>query len=69
MSFTETVKNELARIPREDEAARRAEMLALFRMSGSLITGGAGQMGIEFSDQPQCRGAAHAGLPEKKTAD
>ena len=49
MSFTETVKNELARIPREDEAARRAEMLALFRMSGSLITGGAGQMGIEFS--------------------
>ena len=37
MSFTEQVKNELARIPREDAGSRAAELLALLRMSGCLV--------------------------------
>jgi len=36
MSFTEQVKNELARIQRDDRDCRVAELLALLRMSGSL---------------------------------
>ena len=39
MSFTEQVKNELARIQRDDRDCRVAELLALLRMSGSFITG------------------------------
>ena len=39
MSFTEQVKNELARIQRDDKACRTAELLALLRMSGSFVTG------------------------------
>lgn len=42
MSFTEQVKNELARIQRDDRDCRVAELLALLRMSGSFITGGHG---------------------------
>lgn len=38
MSFTEEVKNELARLPRENTACRTAELLALLRMSGTVIT-------------------------------
>lgn len=43
MSFTEQVKNELARIQRDDRDCRVAELLALLRMSGSFITGGHGR--------------------------
>ena len=49
MSFTEQVKNELARIRRDDKACRTAELLALLRMSGSFITGSRGRWGLEFS--------------------
>ena len=49
MSFTEQVKNELARLPREDKGSRAAELLALLRMSGSFITGSRGKWGLEFS--------------------
>ena len=49
MSFTEQVKNELARVPREDKESRTGELLALLRMSSSLITGGKGKRGLEFS--------------------
>ena len=49
MSFTEQVKNELARIPREDAGSRAAELLALLRMSGSFITGAHASWGLEFS--------------------
>lgn len=49
MSFTEQVKNELARIPRETKESRGAELLALLRMSGSFITGTHGSWGLEFS--------------------
>lgn len=49
MSFTENVKNELARLGRESLAERRAELLALLRMSGSAVTGGRGAWGVEFS--------------------
>ena len=49
MSFTEQVKNELARLPREERESRAAELLALLRMSGSFITGSRGRWGLEFS--------------------
>ena len=49
MSFTEQVKNELARIQRDDKACRTAELLALLRMSGSFVTGSRGRWGLEFS--------------------
>lgn len=49
MSFTEQVKNELARLPRESRESRVAELLALLRMSGSFITGTHGSWGLEFS--------------------
>lgn len=49
MSFTENVKNELARLTRPTLAERRAELLALLRMSGSAVTGMSGAWGVEFS--------------------
>lgn len=49
MSFTEQVKNELARIRRDEASCRRAELLALLRMSGSFVTGSRGRWGLEFS--------------------
>lgn len=49
MSFTENVKNELARLSRETREERRAELLALLRMNGSAVTGGGGRWGVEFS--------------------
>ncbi len=49
MSFTETVKSELARLLRETKEERAAELLALLRMSGSAVTGGSGAWGVEFS--------------------
>ena len=49
MSFTEQVKNELARIPRDEKSCRGAELLALLRMSASFITGARGKWGLEFS--------------------
>lgn len=49
MSFTENVKNELARLIRGGTEERRAELLALLRMSGSAVTGGGGGWGVEFS--------------------
>ncbi len=49
MSFTEQVKNELARIVREQKEDRVAELLALLRMSGSFVTGSMGKWGLEFS--------------------
>lgn len=49
MSFTEEVKNELARLPRENAACRTAELLALLRMSGTVITGTEGKWGLDFS--------------------
>ncbi len=49
MSFTENVKNELARLVRPTLAERRAELLALLRMSGSAVTGRSGAWGVEFS--------------------
>ena len=49
MSFTEEVKNELARLPRENTACRTAELLALLRMSGTVITGTEGEWGLDFS--------------------
>ena len=49
MSFTEQVKNELARVPREDKESRTGELLALLRMNSSMITGGKGKRGLEFS--------------------
>lgn len=49
MSFTENVKNELARLSRETKEERAAELLALLRMSGSVVTGGSGAWGVEFS--------------------
>lgn len=49
MSFTEDVKNELARITRPDQGSREAELLALLRMSGSVITGARGKWGLGFS--------------------
>ena len=54
MSFTEQVKNELARIQRDDRDCRVAELLALLRMSGSFITGGHGRWGLEFSTGNSC---------------
>ena len=49
MSFTEEVKNELARLLRENTACRTAELLALLRMSGTVITGTEGKWGLDFS--------------------
>lgn len=49
MSFTEQVKNELARVQREERSCRAAELLALLRMSGSFVTGARGRWGLEFS--------------------
>lgn len=49
MSFTENVKNELARLGRPSLGERRAELLALLRMSGSAVTGRSGAWGVEFS--------------------
>ena len=49
MSFTETVKSELARLLRETKEERAAELLALLRMNGSVVTGGGGAWGVEFS--------------------
>ena len=49
MSFTEQVKNELARISRDERPCRVSELLALLRMSASFITGSGGRWGLEFS--------------------
>ena len=49
MSFTETVKSELARLLRETKEERGAELLALLRMNGSVVTGGKSAWGVEFS--------------------
>ena len=49
MSFTEDVKNELARKRRESPKERAAELLALLRMSGSVITGAGGKWGMSIS--------------------
>lgn len=49
MSFTENVKNELARRERPTKEEREAELLALLRMNGELVTGMHGAWGAEFS--------------------
>ena len=37
MSFTEQVKNELARVVRPDKESRSGELLALLRMGGAIV--------------------------------
>ena len=49
MSFTEQVKNELARVVRPDKESRSGELLALLRMGGAIVTGAQGKKGVEFS--------------------
>lgn len=49
MSFTEQVKNELARVVRPDKESRSGELLALLRMGSAIITGTMGRRGVEFS--------------------
>ena len=49
MSFTEDVKNELARLLRRDKKCRRAELLALLRMRSSVTFGGSDRRGLTFS--------------------
>ena len=45
MSFTEQVKNELARVVRPDKESRSGELLALLRMGGAIVTGAQGKKG------------------------
>ena len=49
MSFTEDVKNELARLLRRDKKCRRAELLALLRMRSSVTFGGSDRRGLTFA--------------------
>lgn len=49
MSFTEDVKNELARLLRKDKKCRHAELLALLRMRSSVTFGGSDRRGLTFS--------------------
>lgn len=49
MSFTEQVKNELARLERQGKEERSAEILSLMRMSASIVSGNRNAWGIEFS--------------------
>lgn len=49
MSFTEQVKNELARLERQGKAERLAEILALMRMGASIVSGSRNAWGLEFS--------------------
>mgnify|MGYP001045891254 len=46
MSFTEQVKNELARVVRPDKESRSGELLALLRMGGAIVTGAQGKKGV-----------------------
>lgn len=50
MSFSNDVKNELARLEPKDAAAAKAELLGLLRMSGAIIIRGA-HVGIHFSTE------------------
>lgn len=49
MSFTEQVKNELARAPRSGKSVRKGELLALLRMRSAIIAGGPTKSGLEFT--------------------
>lgn len=48
MSFTEQVKNELARVVRPDKESRSGELLALLRMGGAIVTGAQGKRAWNF---------------------
>ena len=66
MSFTEQVKNELARVVRPDKESRSGELLALLRMGGAIVTGAAGEKGrgIFYGEQRRCPPCPR--LPEKR---
>ncbi|MBP1763546.1 MAG: sporulation transcription regulator whiA [Firmicutes bacterium] len=51
MSFATDVKNELARIPVEDECCQMAELTALMRMGGTILISGRGYPGINFKTE------------------
>ena len=50
MSFSNEVKNELARIESQKKCCEKAELLGLLRMSGAVILQGR-NMGINFSTE------------------
>lgn len=66
MSFTEQVKNELARVVRPDKESRSGELLALLRMGGAIVTGAQGKKGrgIFYGEQRRCPPCPR--LPEKR---
>ena len=74
MSFTEQVKNELARVVRPDKESRSGELLALLRMGGAIVTGAQGKKGVEFSTGNSavarrvlvCYGPAGTEAPQEK---
>lgn len=64
MSFTEQVKNELARVVRPDKESRSGELLALLRMGGAIVTGAQGKRAWNFyGEQRRCPPCPR--LPEK----
>lgn len=50
-SYATEVKNELARVPGENDCCRTAELAALLRMGGTLLIGGNKNLGLTFSTE------------------
>ena len=51
MSFSVSVKNELARISGETDCCHRAELASLLRMGGAVLIGGQQSMGVTFTTE------------------
>ncbi len=51
MSFSTDVKNELARVPAEEDCCQLAELTALMRMGGTILISGRGHPGINFTTE------------------
>ena len=51
MSFSIDVKNELARVSANEECCQLAELTALLRMGGTILIGGRGHPGINFTTE------------------
>lgn len=61
MSFSNEVKNELARLENSKQCCEKAELFGLLRMSGAIILRGR-NMGIHFSTEKCCFSQACASV-------
>ena len=51
MSFSVTVKNELAHLKTEKECCRKAELVGFLRMGGNISIGGKGKISISMETE------------------